>query len=78
MVREVLAPYSWDDTDHLVHNAYTAHTAAHLHYLMQNHEQEVREVFTWTLWETRPRRNRCVQYILQKTVPPSYGRNSRV
>ena len=30
--------YYEDNTNHLVNNAYTAHTAAHLHRLMHNHE----------------------------------------
>ena len=30
-------PYYGDNTDHLVVNAYTAHTATHLHRLMHNH-----------------------------------------
>ena len=48
-VREASAPYYGDGTNHLLHNAYTANTAAHLHSLMHNHQAEVREVFTLTL-----------------------------
>ena len=36
-VRAALPPYYRDNTDHLVNNAYTAHTATHLHRLMHNH-----------------------------------------
>ena len=40
-VRAASPPYYGDNTDHLVNNAYTAHTAAHLHCLVHNHEPEV-------------------------------------
>ena len=52
-VRAASPPYYEDNTDHLVNNAYTAHTAAHLHRLMHNHEPEVREVFTLPLREAQ-------------------------
>ena len=52
-VRAASPPYYGDNTDHLVNNAYTAHTAAHLHRLMRNHEPEAREVFTLTLREAQ-------------------------
>ena len=45
-VRAASAPYYWDGSDHLVHSAYTAHTATHLHRLMHNLEPVVREIFT--------------------------------
>ena len=45
-VRAALPLYYGNSTDHLVHSAYTAHTATHLHRLMHNQEPEVREVFT--------------------------------
>ena len=61
-----LPPYYGDNTDHLVNNAYTAHTAAHLHDLMHNHEPEVREVFTLTLREAQYHRNTCPPYIPQQ------------
>ena len=59
-------PYYGDNTNHLVNNAYTAHTAAHLHHLMHNHEPEVREVFTLALREAQYHRNTCPQYILHQ------------
>ena len=40
-VRAASPTYYRDNSDHLVNNAYTAHTAAHLHRLMHNHEPEV-------------------------------------
>ena len=73
-VRAALPPYYGDNTDHLVHNAYTAHTAAHLHRLMDNHEPEVREVFALTLREAQYHRNTCPQYILhQRGLPTKVG-----
>ena len=36
-VRAASPPSYGDKTDHLVSNAYTAHTATHLHHLMHNH-----------------------------------------
>ena len=73
-VREASAPYYGDDTDHLVHNAYTAHKAAHLHCLMHNHEPEMREVITLTSGEAQRHRNTCPQYILQQRgIPPTVG-----
>jgi hypothetical protein len=73
-VRAASPPYYGDNTDHLVHNAYTAHTAAHLHRLMHNHEPEVREVFTLTLREAQYHRNTCPQYILhQRGLPTKVG-----
>ena len=65
-VRAALPPYYGDNTDHLVNNAYTAHTAARLHRLMHNHEPEVRDVFTLTLREAQYHRNTCPQYILHQ------------
>ena len=70
-VRAALRPYYGDNTDHLVNNAYTAHTAAHLHRLMHNHELEVSEVFTVTLREAQYHRNTCPQYILPKRGLPT-------
>ena len=64
--RAASLPYYGDNTDHLVNNAYTAHTAAHLHRLMHNHEPEVREVFTLTLQGAQHHRNTCPQYILHQ------------
>ena len=58
--------YYRDNTDHLVNDAYTAHTTAHLHRLMHNHEREVREVFTLTLREAGYHRTTCPQYILHQ------------
>ena len=73
-VRAVSPPYYGDSTDHLVNNAYTAHTAAHLHRLMHNHEPEVREVFTLTLREAQYHRNTCPGYILhQWGLPTNVG-----
>ena len=73
-VRAASPPYYGDNADHLVHNAYTAHTAAHLHRLMHSHEPEVREVFTLTLQEAQYHRNTCPQYILhQRGLPTRVG-----
>ena len=73
-VRAASPPYYGDNTDHLNHNAYTEHTAAHLHRLMHNHEPEVREVFTLTLREAQYHRNTCFQYILhQRGLPTKVG-----
>ena len=73
-VRAALRPYYGDNTDYLVNNAYTAHTAAHLHRLMHNHEPEVREVFTVTLREAQYHRNTCPQYIPhQRGLPTKVG-----
>ena len=69
-VRAASPPYYGDNTDHLVNNAYTAHTAAHLHRLMHNHEQEVSEVFTLTLREAQYHRNTCPQYLLHHPLDP--------
>ena len=67
-------PYYGDNSDHLVNNSYTAHTAAHLHRLMHNHEPKVREVFTLTLREAQYHRNTCPQYILhQRGLPTKVG-----
>ena len=67
-------PYYGDNTDHLVINAYTAHTAAHLHRLMHNHEPEVREVFTLMLREGLYHRNTCPQYKNhQRGLPTKVG-----
>ena len=65
-VRAASPPYYGDNTDHLVRNAYTAHTATGLHRLMHNHESEVREVFTLTLLEAQYHRNNCPLYILHQ------------
>ena len=68
------APYYGDDTDHLVHNAYTVHTAAHLQRLVHNHEPKVQEVFTVTLREAHHHRNTCPQYrIHQQGLPTTLG-----
>ena len=73
-VRAALPPYYGDNTDHLVNNPYTAHTADHLHRLMHNHEPEVREVFTPTLREVQYHCNTCPQYILhQRGLPTKVG-----
>ena len=73
-VRAASPPYYGDNTDHLVNNAYPAHTAAHLHRLMHNHEPEVREVFTLTLREAQYHRNTYPQYILhQPGLPTNVG-----
>ena len=72
--RAASPPYYRDNTDHLVNNAYTAHTAADLHRLMHNHEPEVREVFTLTLREAQYHGNTCPQYILhQRGLPTKVG-----
>ena len=68
-VRAASAPYYGDDTNHLVHSAYTAHTATHLHCLIHSEEPEVREVFTLTLREAQHHRNTCPQYILHQRRP---------
>ena len=74
VVRAASPPYYGDNTDHLVNNAYTAHSAAHLHSLMHNHEPQVREVFTLTLQEAQYHRNTCPQYILhQRGLPTKVG-----
>ena len=73
-VRAASPLYYGDNTDHFVNNAYTAHTAAHLHGLIHNHEPEVREVFTLTLREAQYHRNTCPQYILhQRGLPTKVG-----
>ena len=73
-VRATSPPYYGDNTDKLVNNAYTAHTAAHLHCLMHNHEPEVREVFTLTLHKTQYHRNTCPQHKLyQRGLPTKVG-----
>ena len=73
-VRAASPPYHGDNTNHLFNNAYTAHTAAHLHRLMHNHKPEVREVFTLTLREAQYHRNTCPQYILhQRGLPTKVG-----
>ena len=74
VVRAASPPYYGNNTDHLVRNAYTAHTATHLDRLMHNHEPEVREVFTLTLREAQYHRNICPQYILhQQGLPTMVG-----
>ena len=73
-VRAASPLYYRDNTEDLVNNACTAHTAAHLHRLMHNHEPEIREVFTLTLREAQYHRNTCPQYILhQRGVPTKVG-----
>ena len=77
-VRAASPPYYGDNTHHLVNNAYTAHTAAHLHRPMHNHEPEVREVFTLTLPEAQYHRNTCPQYIPhQRGLPTKVGARVR-
>ena len=70
-VRAASPPYYGEITDHLVNNAYTAHTAAHLHRLMLNHEPVLREVFTLTLRENQYHRNTSAKYILHQHGPPT-------
>ena len=66
--------YYGDGTHHLVHNAYTAHAASHLHRLIHNQEPKVSEVFTLTLREAQHRRNTCPQYSLhQRGLPTTVG-----
>ena len=65
-MRTASPPCYGDNTNHLVNNAYRAHTAAHLHHLMDNHQPEVRRVFTLTLREAQYHRNTCPQYILHQ------------
>ena len=73
-VRAASPPYYGDNTEHLVNNAYTAHTAAHLHCLMHDHELELREVFTLTLREAQYHCNTCPPYILhQRGLPTKVG-----
>ena len=73
-VRAASPPYYGDNTDHLVNNAYTAHTAAHLHRVMHNHEPEVGEVFTLKRREAQYHRNTCSQNILhQRGLPTKVG-----
>ena len=69
-VRAASPPYYGNNTDHLVNNAYTAHTATHLHCLMHNHEPEVREVFTPTLREAQYHRNSCPSVHTSSVGPP--------
>ena len=67
-------PYYGDNTDHLLRNAYTVHTATDLHRLMHNHEPEVRDVFTLTLRQAQYHCNTCPQYILyQRGLPTKVG-----
>ena len=70
-VRAASPPQYGYNSDHLVNNAYTAHTAAHLHCLMHNHEPEVKEVFTLTLREAEYHRNTCTQLILHQSGLPT-------
>ena len=70
-VRAASPQYYRDNTDPLVSNAYTAHTATHLHRLMQNHEMEVREVLTLTLPEAQYHGNICLQYTLHQRGLPT-------
>ena len=72
-VRAASPPYYGDNTHHLIHNAYTAHTAAHLHRLMHNHEPEVQEVFTLTLREAQYHRNICPQLHTSPAGSPHQG-----
>ena len=72
-VRAVSPPYYRDNTDHLVNNAYTAHTAARLHRVMHNHEPEVREVFTLTLREAQYHRNTSPNTYFTSGAPPPRG-----
>ena len=73
-LRAASPPCYGDNTEHLVCNAYTTHTATHLHRLMHNHEPEVRGVFTLTLREAQYHRNTCLQYILhQGGLPTKVG-----
>ena len=72
-VRAASPPYYGDNTAHLVNNTYTAHTAAHLHCLMQNHEPELREVFTLTLREAEYIRNTCPRIHTSTAGPPHQG-----
>ena len=65
-VRAASPPYYGDNTDHLINNAYTAHTATHLHRLMHSHEPEVREVFTLILREAQYHCNTGPQYTLHQ------------
>ena len=71
VVRAASPPYYGHKTDHLVRNAYTAHTATHLHRLVHNHALEVREVFTLTVREAQYQRNTCPQYILHQGGRPT-------
>ena len=64
-------PYYSDGTNHLVHNAYTAHTAAHL--LMQNQEPEVRKVFTLT--HGKPNTNETGVHTSTYQNPSTYSTN---
>ena len=74
VVRTASPPYYGDNTDQLVRNAYTAHTATNLHRLMHNHEPEVREVFRLTLREAQYHRNTCPKYIPhQRGLPTKVG-----
>ena len=73
-VRAASPPYYGNNTNLLVNNAYTAHTAADLHRLMHNHEPEVREVFKLTLREAQYHLNTCPQYIPhQRGLPTKVG-----
>ena len=71
LVRRAMAPYYGDNTDHLVEEAYTAHTAAHLHRFAHNHQPEVRETLTILLRDTQRSRNTCPQYVLQQEGMPT-------
>ena len=73
-VRAASPPYYRDNIDHLVNNAYKAHTAAHLHRPMHNHEPQVREVLMLTLREAQYHHNTCPHYILhQRGLPTQVG-----
>ena len=70
-VRAASARYDADGINHLVHSAYTTHTATYLHPLMHNRELEVREVFTLTLPEAQHHRNTCPQYLVHQQGLPT-------
>ena len=70
-VRAASQPYYGDNTDHLVNNAYTSHTAAHLHRLMHKNGPEERTAFTPTLQEAQYHRNTSPQYILHQLGLPT-------
>ena len=66
VLRKATPPYYGDNTDRLVEEAYTAHTAIYLHRLTHNDQPEVWEAVTILLRDAQRCRNTCPQYILQQ------------
>ena len=74
-VCEVSAPYYGDGTNHMVYNAYTAHTAAQLHRLMRNQESEGGKVFTLTLREAQQPSQHVSELHIPRAQPSHRGGN---